>query len=153
LLNCAILDDYQNCAVGFADWRSLDGVEVKSFTDVITGTDALTEQLAGFDIIVAMRERTVFDRALLSHLPRLKLLITTGMRNNAVDIEAAVANGVVVCGTRILSDPAPELAWGLLLALARHIPADVASVRARGAMANANRRRSVRKDAGDCGAR
>jgi phosphoglycerate dehydrogenase-like enzyme len=130
LLDCAILDDYQNCALGFADWSSLDGVEVKNFTEVITPPEALAERLAGFEIIVAMRERTLFDRALLSHLPRLKLLITTGMRNAAIDIDAAVANGVVVCGTRILSDPTPELAWGLLLALARHIPADVASIRA-----------------------
>jgi hypothetical protein len=58
VLNCAILDDYQNCAIGFADWSSLDGVQVKNFTDVITTPDALAEQLAGFEIIVAMRERT-----------------------------------------------------------------------------------------------
>jgi phosphoglycerate dehydrogenase-like enzyme len=129
-LHCAILDDYQNCALGFADWSSLGGVQVTNFTDVITSPDALAEQLAGFEIIVATRERTRFDRALLARLPRLKLLVTTGMRNFAIDTESAAKLGIMVCGTRILPYPAAELTWGLLLALARHIPADAASVRA-----------------------
>jgi phosphoglycerate dehydrogenase-like enzyme len=130
MLHCAILDDYQDCALGFADWSSLDGVQVKNFTDAITTPDALAEQLAGFDIIVAMRERTRFDATLLARLPRLKLLVTTGMRNASIDMEAAAVHGITICGTRGLSYPTPELTWGLLLALARHIPADVASVRA-----------------------
>jgi phosphoglycerate dehydrogenase-like enzyme len=129
LLNCAILDDYQNCALGFADWASLDGVSVKNFTDPISTPDELVQKIPGCEIVVAMRERTRFDAALLARLPRLKLLITTGMRNNAIDLDAASAHGISVCGTRALSTPAPELTWGLLLALARNIPADVASVR------------------------
>jgi phosphoglycerate dehydrogenase-like enzyme len=130
MLHCAILDDYQACALGFAEWKSLEGVQVRSFTDFIANQDTLVEQLAGFEIIVAMRERTVFDRTLLASLPRLKLLVTAGMRNNAIDVDAAVANDITVCGTRMLNYPTPELAWGLLLALARNIPADVASIRA-----------------------
>jgi phosphoglycerate dehydrogenase-like enzyme len=121
---CAILDDYQDCALGFADWASLEGVEVKNFTHAIT-----TDQLAEFEIIVAMRERTRFDAALLARLPRLKLLVTTGMRNAAIDLTAAAARGVVVCGTRGLSYPAPELTWALLLALAKQIPAETTAVR------------------------
>jgi phosphoglycerate dehydrogenase-like enzyme len=132
LLTCAILDDYQNCALGFADWASLDGVSVKNFIDPIPTPDELVEKVSGCEIIVAMRERTRFDAALLARLPRLKLLITTGMRNNAIDVGAASARGISVCGTRSLSNPTPELTWGLLLALARHIPADVASVRGGG---------------------
>jgi phosphoglycerate dehydrogenase-like enzyme len=132
LLNCAILDDYQNCAFGFADWASLDGVSVKNFTDTIPTPDELVEKLSAYEIIVAMRERTRFDAALLARLPRLKLLITTGMRNNSIDGAAASAHGISICGTRSLSAPTPELTWGLLLALARHIPADVASVRGGG---------------------
>jgi phosphoglycerate dehydrogenase-like enzyme len=128
-LRCAILDDYQDCALGFADWASLDGVEVKNFTHAIANPDELAEQLAEFEIIVAMRERTRFDAALLARLPRLKLLVTTGMRNAAIDMAAAAARGVTVCGTRSLAYPAPELTWGLLLALARQIPAEVAAVR------------------------
>jgi phosphoglycerate dehydrogenase-like enzyme len=126
---CAILDDYQDCALGFADWASLDGVEVKNFTRAITTTNEFAEQLSGFEIIVAMRERTRFAAELFSHLPHLKLLITTGMRNAAIDLAAAASRGVAVCGTRALSYPAPELTWGLLLALARKIPAEVAAVR------------------------
>jgi phosphoglycerate dehydrogenase-like enzyme len=122
---CAILDDYQDCALDFADWASLDGVEVRNFTRAISTTD----ELAGFEIIVAMRERTRFDAALLARLSSLKLLITTGMRNAAIDLTAAATRGVTVCGTRSLPNPAPELTWGLLLALARQIPAEVAAVR------------------------
>lgn len=122
---CAILDDYQDCALGFADWASLVGVEVKNFTHAITTTDELAE----FEIIVAMRERTRFEAARFARLPRLKLLITTGMRNAAIVLTAAAARGIAVCGTRSLSYPAPELTWGLLLALARQIPAEVAGVR------------------------
>ncbi len=152
MLNSAILDDYQDCALGFANWSSLDGVQVKNFTEVITAPDALAEQLAAFEIIVAMRERTPFDRALLARLPRLKLLVTTGMRNNALDVDAAVASGITVCGTRMLSYPAPELAWGLLLALAPHTGRCSLGSH-RGEVADANRCRSVWKDAGDCRAR
>jgi phosphoglycerate dehydrogenase-like enzyme len=130
VLRCAVLDDYQDCALSFADWSSLEGVQVTNFTEVITTADALAEELAEYEIIVAMRERTRFDATLLARLPRLKLLVTTGMRNSAIDMNAAHALGITVCGTRILPYPAPELTWGLLLALARQIPAEVASVRA-----------------------
>jgi len=132
LLNCAVLDDYQNCALGFANWGSLKDVQVQIFTDTISSQAGLLERLAGFEIIVAMRERTRFDAGLLELLPRLKLLVSTGMRNGAIDVDAAEARGIVVCGTRILPNPAPELAWGILLALARKIPDQVASVRAGG---------------------
>jgi phosphoglycerate dehydrogenase-like enzyme len=86
-------------------------------------------QLAGFDVILAMRERTRFDAALLDRLPRLKLLVTTGMLNAAIDLDAARARGVTVCGTRMLYPPPAELTWGLLLALARHIPAEADNLR------------------------
>ena len=128
-LHCAILDDYQDCALGFADWASLDGVGVKTFSHAITNPDELAELLAEFEIIVAMRERTRIDAALFPRLPRLKLLVTTGMRNAAIDMASAAVRGVTVCGTRSLAYPAPELTWGLLLALARLIPAEVAAVR------------------------
>lgn len=132
MLNCAILDDYQNCARGFADWGLLDGVQVTAFTDTVSNQDELVERLGSFEIIVAMRERTRFDAALLACLPRLELLVTTGTRNGAIDVAAAVARGIVVCGTHILPNPAPELTWGLLLALTRNIPGEVRSVRTGG---------------------
>jgi phosphoglycerate dehydrogenase-like enzyme len=127
--HCAILDDYQDCALGFADWASLDNVKVRNFTEAITTQDELAKQLAEFEVIVAMRERTRFDAALFARLPRLKLLVTTGMHNAAIDMAAAAARGIAICGTRGLSYPAPELTWGLLLALSRQIPSEAASIR------------------------
>ena len=129
MLHCAIIDDYQGCALGLADWASLDGVQVQSFTDHIADPAAVAAALAGFDIIVAMRERTRFDAATLAALPRLKLLVTSGMRNNAIDLAAAASRGIVVAGTAGSATAAPELSWGLLMALARHIAADAADVR------------------------
>lgn len=128
-LRCAILDDYQEVALSMADWSVLGGrVRPEAFVDHI-GPAALAERLAGFDMIVAMRERTVFDAALLSRLPKLKLLITTGMANASIDTETAERLGILVCGTRGVVGPAAELAWGLLLALMRRIPMEVANLR------------------------
>ena len=97
MLNCAILDDYQNCSLGFADWASLNDITVKNFTTFIA-TNQLAKELADFDIIVAMRERTVFDAKLLAALPKLKLLVTTGMKNSAIDMNTAQQHGITVCG-------------------------------------------------------
>ncbi len=128
MLTCAILDDYQNCALGLADWKGL-GVKVTTFLDHLDDPAALAERLADFEIVVAMRERTPFTAALFDKLPNLKLLVTTGLRNASIDMAAAAARGITVCGTRGLSNPTPELTWGLLLSLARHIGADTTSVR------------------------
>jgi phosphoglycerate dehydrogenase-like enzyme len=131
-LRCAILDDYQEVALKMADWSMLAGkVRLEAFADHIE-PEALAERLADFDIVVAMRERTVFDAALLSRLPKLRLLITTGMANASIDTEAAEKLGILVCGTRGVVGPAAELAWGLLLALVRRIPMEVANLRAAG---------------------
>ncbi len=134
MLNCAILDDYQNVALSAADWGNLpQGVQVRRFAGGFTDLEARAAALRDYAIIVAMRERTVFDAALLERLPKLRLLITTGMRNASIDMAAAKAHGVTVCGTRNSVGPAAELAWGLLLALKRNIPAEVANFRAAGA--------------------
>jgi phosphoglycerate dehydrogenase-like enzyme len=96
----AILDDYQNVARRMADWASLPaGTEVAVFADHLSGTDAVAKRLADFDAVVAMRERTPFPRALLERLPKLRLLVTTGMRNASIDVAAAIERGVTVCGT------------------------------------------------------
>jgi phosphoglycerate dehydrogenase-like enzyme len=131
-LRCAILDDYQNAALGMADWSALAGkVGLEPFTRHIEPED-LAEALADFEIIVAMRERTAFDEHLLSRLPKLKLLITTGMANASIDMKAAERLGILVCGTRGVVGPAAEIAWGLLLALVRNIPAEATNLRAGG---------------------
>jgi phosphoglycerate dehydrogenase-like enzyme len=120
---CAVLDDYQNVALSVADWTPIAGrVGVRVFNEHIEDRDAVARALAGFDVIVAMRERTPFDAWLLERLPNLKLLVTTGMRNAAIDLEAAAKRNVTVCGTAGSVGSTTELAWGLILALAREIP-------------------------------
>ncbi|MDH3670836.1 MAG: D-2-hydroxyacid dehydrogenase family protein [Gammaproteobacteria bacterium] len=119
----AILDDYQNVALDVAQWDTLPSdVELTVFDEQIKGEKAVADALAGFDIIVAMRERTPFPASLIENLPNLKLLVTTGMRNLAIDIEAARARAIPVCGTALLPYPAAEQAWALILALLKQIP-------------------------------
>jgi phosphoglycerate dehydrogenase-like enzyme len=121
----ALLDDYQGVALALADWKSLPaGTEVVAFRDHLADLDGLAARLADFAVVMAMRERTPFSRAVLERLPRLRLLVTTGMRNASIDLQAAAERGVVVCGTAGLPYPTAELAWGLILALARHIPVE-----------------------------
>jgi phosphoglycerate dehydrogenase-like enzyme len=128
----AILDDYQDVAHGFADWSSLEtaGVTVTTYREPFPSQDALVSALAGVTIIIAMRERTAFPREVLEKLPALQLLVTTGMANASIDVEAAGELGMTVCGTPGSPTAAPELTWALLLALARNISAEDASVRA-----------------------
>ncbi len=90
----AILDDYQNVALAVADWRSLGPeVAVEAFHEKLAGEDALVKRLADFEVIVAMRERTQLPRSVLERLPKLRLLVTTGMRNVAIDAKAATERG------------------------------------------------------------
>jgi phosphoglycerate dehydrogenase-like enzyme len=129
----AILDDYQNVALAVADWRSLGlEVTVEAFHERLGGEDALVQRLADFEVIVAMRERTQLPRSVLERLPKLKLLVTTGMRNVAIDVKAAAELGIVVSGTGLLTPPTAELTWGLILALARHIPEEAQQMRSGG---------------------
>ena len=121
----AILDDYQGVARRMADWTSLPaGTELVIFADHLNDAGAVAARLADFDAVVAMRERTAFPRTLLEKLPRLRLLVTTGMRNASIDVGAAVERGVIVCGTAGLPYPTAELTWGLILALVRRIPTE-----------------------------
>lgn len=130
---CAIIDDYQGCALDMADWSALaPEIEVEAFRDHISDEDELARRLAGFEIVCAMRERTPFPRSLFEKLPRLELLLTSGMRNLSIDGAAAAEHGVTVCGTPSVGTPTAELAWGLILALARSIPAEDRTIRAGG---------------------
>jgi phosphoglycerate dehydrogenase-like enzyme len=123
MIRIAILDDYQNTARDCADWNAIPGdPEIVAFDQHLAGEDAVAEALADFDILVAMRERTPFPASLFPRLPKLRLLVTTGMRNLAIDMEAARASGVPVCGTALLPYAAFEHAWALILALAKRIP-------------------------------
>jgi phosphoglycerate dehydrogenase-like enzyme len=121
-VRCAILDDYQNVALKLADWGKVkDRVEIKVFTEHLGGPEKVVAALQGFDIIVAMRERTGFPKNVIDALPNLKLLITTGMRNASIDTEAAKAHGVAVCGTGTFGNPTSGVAIGLMLELTRRI--------------------------------
>jgi phosphoglycerate dehydrogenase-like enzyme len=129
----AVLDDYQYVAASFADWSQLsESVEVVEFADHVDDEDALARRLAQFDVIVAMRERTPFRRSLLGRLPNLRLLVTTGERNAAIDVAAAAELGITVTGTEYHSPPTAEMTWALILAVARHIPEEDRSIRAGG---------------------
>lgn len=119
----ALLDDYQDVALQMADWKSLPAdTDVHVFRDHLDNDDALVARLQEFDIIMAMRERTPFTRSRLERLPNLKLLITAGMRNAAIDLQAASDCGVMVCGTEGLPYPTAELTWALILGIMRQIP-------------------------------
>lgn len=133
MLHCTLLDDYQNVALSLADWDSLrPAVQTRSLQQPVADDDALIAALADSDIIVVMRERTPLTAARLARLPRLKLIVTSGMRNAAIDLDACRARGIAVCGTESSSAPPLELSWGLLLALARHIVPENQALRSGG---------------------
>ena len=121
-LRCAILDDYLNLTLKLADWSKIDDrVDVTVFNQPFASPEAAASALKDFEIICAMRERTPFPRALFAALPNLKLLITSGMRNAAIDMEAAKDHKVVLCGTQWARDPTAPLTMGLILELTRNI--------------------------------
>ena len=125
----AVLDDFQGRAVEFADWSSLDG-KVEFFRNHVTGDD-LVVALQGYDVVVAMRERTAFPRDVLERLGDLRLLITTGASNASIDVAAANEHGIVVCGTRGTATQVSttELGWALLLGAVKHLPLEDRSMR------------------------
>lgn len=130
MLTCAILDDYQDVSLAMADWSRLDRrLEIRTIRDPFPDPAAAAAALQGVQVVVAMRERTAFDAALFQALPDLKLLVTTGMRNAAIDMAAAAAAGVTVCGTQGYATATAELTWGLILALMRQIPQENAAFR------------------------
>jgi D-3-phosphoglycerate dehydrogenase len=130
-LRCAILDDYFNLALKVADWSKIeDRVDVTVFNQPFSSQEATASALKDFEIVCAMRERTAFPRAMFDALPKLKLLITSGMRNAAIDIEAAKEKQVVLCGTHWPRDPTAPLTMGLILELTRNIGRESARMHA-----------------------
>ena len=130
MVRIAVLDDYQGVALEMADWSVLPpDAKVEVFSDHLDDAEAISERLREFEVVIAMRERTPFPRELLEKLPRLELLVTTGSRNAAIDVEAARELGAIVCGTGSLGYATAELTWGLILALARQIPREDRAVR------------------------
>lgn len=130
MLRIALLDDYLGIALTSADWQSLHpAAQIEAFPEPIAEEDALAHRLHTFEAVVLMRERTRFPRTLIERLPNLRLIVTAGMRNAAIDLAAATAHKIQVCGTEMLGYPTAELTWGLIHALFRHIPAEDAALR------------------------
>ena len=127
-MRIAILDDYQNAARSLADWDSLPG-EPTFFTEFLGhDDDTVCRALQDFEVVVAMRERTPFTGTRLRSLPNLKLLVTTGMRNASIDLDAAQELGITVCGTAGSPTAAAEHTWALILAAARRLDVELFSV-------------------------
>jgi phosphoglycerate dehydrogenase-like enzyme len=128
-----VLDDYQNVALSSADWSPvLDRYTVDVVTEHIGDRAQLVQRLQDSEVVVIMRERTPFPAEVLDALPNLRLLVTTGLGNAAVDVEAATARGIAVSGTRAAGNAMPELTIGLMIALMRNFAAEDAAVRAGG---------------------
>ncbi|UZE14893.1 D-2-hydroxyacid dehydrogenase family protein [Pseudomonas sp. B21-053] len=127
----AVIDDWQDVASGVVDWSVLEGIGQVSFLhDYPADNDTLADRLAEFEVICVMRERTRFDADLLRRLPKLKLLVTGGMRNAALNFKAAAALGIQVSGTDSYKHAAPELTWALIMAATRNLVAEANALRA-----------------------
>lgn len=130
-MRIGVIDDYNDAAAGLECWAGLAaGTEVRFFPDHLTDGEELVRRLEPFDAVVCMRERTAFPEELLARLPRLRLLVTSGARNAAIDVPAAARHGVTVSGTRMQPYPAAELTWALILELFRRTGAQDAALRA-----------------------
>jgi phosphoglycerate dehydrogenase-like enzyme len=132
-MRAAILDDYSKVALQMADWQSLaPRVTAEALHEHLGDAETVVRRLRGFDIIVAMRERTPLPRAVIEQLPDLKLIITSGMRNASIDGEAAAAHGIQVCGTEMLGFPTAELTWGFVISLFRGVWRETEAMRGGG---------------------
>ncbi|MEU5368732.1 D-2-hydroxyacid dehydrogenase family protein [Streptomyces sp. NPDC005951] len=132
-LRCAVIEDFQSVATTVVDWSPVtDDVEIVTFTEHLATVDEAAAALDGFDIVVTLRERVPFPAELFARLPRLRLLVASGMRNSVIDFAAARRHGVEVCGTASSSTPPVELTWALLLGLARGIVPEAEALRTGG---------------------
>lgn len=129
----AVLNDYQNVALRMANWSEVQDVaDISVFTKPFASVDAAAAALEPFEIVCLMRERTPMPRDLIERLPRLRLIASTARHNASVDMQAAADNDVAVAWTDGLAYGTPELTWGLILSAMRHLPEELASVRAGG---------------------
>ena len=126
MLKVAILDDYQNVSQQFVDIEKLSGkYEIKIFSVPFVDEADAINQLANFEALLIMRERTPMTKNLIDNLTKLKFIITSGMRNKSIDLEATKKRKIIVCGTEMNLNPTPELTWGLILGLARNFKEEI----------------------------
>jgi phosphoglycerate dehydrogenase-like enzyme len=129
-MKIAVLDDYQGVALEMADWSGVaKRAHIDVFNDHLADAESVVKRLFEYDIVCVMRERTPLRRDIIERLPNLKLIASTGPRNASIDLEAAAAHGIKVVHTGYFGSPTVELTWALILAAARHIPAEAAAVR------------------------
>ncbi len=126
MLKVAILDDYQNVSQQFVDLEKLSGkYEFKIFSEPFIDEADILEQLADFEALLIMRERTPITKNLIDNLNKLKFIITSGLKNKSIDLEAAKKRKIIVCGTESNINPTPELTWALILGLARNFKEEI----------------------------
>ena len=126
MLKVAILDDYQNVSQQFIDLEKLSGkYEIKIFSEPFVDEADVIEQLSDFEALLVMRERTPITKKIIENLTKLKFIITSGLRNKSIDLEAAKKRKIIVCGTETNTNPTPELTWGLILGLARNFKEEI----------------------------
>jgi D-3-phosphoglycerate dehydrogenase len=126
MLKVAILDDYQNVSQAFLNLKKLDGkYEFKIFNKAFTDENDAGEQLKDYEALLIMRERTKITKSLINKLKKLKFIITSGMKNKAIDLDTAKQKKIIVCGTEINTNPAAELTWALILGLVRNIKEEI----------------------------
>ena len=129
-MKIAVLDDYQNVARDMADWSRIEADhELTFFDQPYEGLEGFAKRLEPYQVVCIMRERSPFPRELITRLPNAKLFVTAGMRNAAIDLEACREHGIMVVGTGGSAQSTPELAWGMILSLARHIHIENARMR------------------------
>ena len=126
MLKVAILDDYQNVSQQFVDLEKLSGkYEFKIFSEPFVDEADILDQLADFEALLIMRERTPMTKNIIDNLTKLKFIITSGSRNKSIDLDAAKKRKIIVCGTEINTHPTPELTWALILGLARNLKEEI----------------------------
>ena len=126
MLKVAILDDYQNVAQDFVDLKKLSGkYEIEIFNEPFENEEDAVEKLKDFEALLIMRERTKISENLIKNLKKLKYISTSGMRNNAIDLDAAKKNKIIITGTEINVNPTAELTWALVLGLARNFKSEI----------------------------
>ena len=126
MLKVAILDDYQNVSQQFVDLKKLSGkYEIKIFSEPFVDEADAIEQLAEFEALLIMRERTPITKNLIENLTKLKFIITSGLRNKSIDLDTAKKRKIVVSGTESNTNPTPELTWALILGLARNLKEEI----------------------------
>ena len=126
MLKVGVLDDYQDVFNQIIDIEKFKGkYEFKIFNEPFSTENEAIIALEEFEALFIMRERTPITKSLITSLPKLKYIMTSGMRNNAIDLEAAKKNKIIVCGTEINPNPAAELTWALILGLLRNMKQEV----------------------------